>query len=38
MEKYSDEVIKKIRNSISKGEYGLSTKIKDLEVWFGVIH
>ena len=34
MKKYSDEVIKETRNLISKGEYGLSAKIKNLDVWF----
>lgn len=34
MENYNEEIIKGIRESISNGEYGLTTKIKGLEVWF----
>lgn len=34
MGKYSEETIKKTRNLISKGEYGLVAQIKNLEVWF----
>ena len=34
MGKYNDEIIKETRELISKGEYGLTAEIKELEVWF----
>ena len=34
MEKYNEEIITETRKVISNGEYGLTAKIKGLEVWF----